>query len=175
MTIHSLSSILNAIFKLKKNNKTSCISKRLIFNQAPVGGISSMTLIVLFISFPFMEYAAIFNPYVFNYFGIAQSIVVFIVSLVVIMQVIFVLIWRNNKKTLSRLSSSWNSYFPDVDLKLVLSSGVSPYNDFYKAYCEAATASSNDEQLHQALSKAFALMQEQNRDLLEAIQRDTKA
>ncbi len=173
MVQHSLSSILNTFFKFKNShNAKTCISKRLIFNQAPIGGISSKLLIGFFMALPFIEYAAIFNPYVFNYLGIAQSIVVFIVLLVFLMQIIFVLIWFNNKKAFSRLESSWESYFPGVDLKLVLSSGVSPYNDFYKAYCEAVLTSSNDEHLHQALSNAFTLMQDENRELLDAINRD---
>jgi len=176
MNNYSLSAILNAIFKLKKNPSVpACISKRLIFNQAPLGGRSSTTLIAFFIALPFIEYAAIFNPYVFNYLGIAQSIVVFIVCLVFLMQVVFVMIWRNNKKALAMATSGWESYFPGVDLKLVISSGVSPYNDFYKAYCEAASTSSDDEQLQQALTKAFARMQEENRELLDAINRDKKA
>lgn len=151
---------------------STCIKKRLIFNKAPLGGMSSSLLILFFIALPFFEYAAIFNPYVFNYLGIAQSIVVFIVFLVFLMQVVFVMIWRNNKKVLSKASSSWDNYFPGVDLKLVLSSGVSPYNDFYKSYCEAAASSSNDDQLQQALGKAFDVMQEENKDLLEAINKD---
>lgn len=176
MTNHSLSAILNTVFKFKKNNQSpGCISKRLIFNQAPVGGLGSSALIALFFALPFIEYAAIFNPYVFNYLGIAQSIVVFIVFLVFLMQVVFWLVWRNNKKALTKVSSAWEEYFPGVDLKLVLSSGISPYNDFYKAYCEAASVSSNDTELQQELSKAFALMQEENRELLDAINRDKKS
>lgn len=171
MQNYSLSSILQALTKHKKG-ASPCIAKRLIFNKAHIGGISSTQLILFFIALPFIEYAAIFNPYVFNYLGIAQSIVVFIVFLVFLMQMVFVMIWRNNKKVLSKISSSWESYFPGVDLKLVLSSGVSPYNDFYKAYCEAEASSSNDEELHKALSNSFKLMQEENRDLLDAIEKD---
>ncbi len=171
MTNYSLSSILNALTKHKKS-ATPCFIKRLIFNKGPIGGLSSTQLILFFITLPFIEYAAIFNPYVFNYFGIAQSIVVFIVFLVFLMQMVFVMIWRNNKKVLSKVNSSWESYFPGVDLKLVLSSGVSPYNDFYKAYCEAAATSSNDDELHKSLSNAFKLMQEENKDLLDAIAKD---
>ena len=171
MKNYSLSSILNAVTKHKKS-ASPCIVKRLIFNKASIGGISSTQLVLLFIALPFIEYAVIFNPYVFGILGIAQSIVVFIVFLVFLMQIVFVMIWRNNKKVLSKVSSSWESYFPGVDLKLVLSSGISPYNDFYKAYCEAKEVSSNDEELHKALTEAFKVMQEENQDLLEAIQRD---
>jgi hypothetical protein len=171
MTNYSLSSILNALTKHKKG-ATPCVSKRLIFNKGTLGGISSIQLILFFIALPFIEYAAIFNPYVFGALGIAQSIVVFIVFLVFLMQMVFVMIWRNNKNVLSKVSSSWESYFPGIDLKLVLSSGVSPYNDFYKAYCEAEASTSNDEELRKALSDAFKLMQEENRDLLDAIEKD---
>lgn len=171
MKNYSLSSILNALTKHKKG-ASPCFVKRLIFNKASFGGISSTQLILFFIALPFIEYAVIFNPYVFGIMGIAQSIVVFIVFLVFLMQMVFVMIWRNNKKVLSKVSSSWEDYFPGVDLKLVLSSGVSPYNDFYKAYCEADASSSNDEELHKALSDAFKVMQEENRDLLDAIEKD---
>ena len=176
MANYSLPSILNALIKHKKNSGTSeCIKKRLIYSQATLGGISSNQLILFFICIPFIEYAAIFNPYIFGLLGIAQSIVVFIVGLVFLMQVVFVMIWKKNKKTLSKISSSWESYFPSVDLKMVLSSGVSPYNDFYKAYCEASGSTLDDEQLHLALSKAFVVMQEENSDLLAAFNRDKKA
>lgn len=176
MKNYSLSSILNALTKHKKSSDAStCIKKRLIYNQADLGGISSPLLILFFFCIPFIEYAAIFNPYIFGLLGIAQSIVVFIVGLVFLMQVVFVMVWKNNKKTLSKVSSSWENYFPGVDLKLVLSAGVSPYNDFYKAYCELANSSLNDEQLHQGLVKAFKVMQEENKDLLEAINKDKRA
>lgn len=175
MTNYSLSSILNTFTKYKKSSDVSaCIKKRWIFNQAPLGGLSSTQLILIFIALPFIEYASIFNPYVFGMLGIAQSIVVFIVFLVVLMQIVLLLIWKNNKKVLSKIESSWESYFPGVDLKFVLSSGVSPYNDFYKAYCEAKETASNDDELHPALAKAFEVMQEENRDLLEAIERDKR-
>ena len=174
MKNYSLSSILDALTKRKKG-ASPCIVKRLIFNKALIGGLSSTQLILFFIALPFIEYAAIFNPYAFNYFGIAQSIVVFIVFLVFLMQMVFVMIWRNNKKVLSKIASSWESYFPGVDLKLVLSSGVSPYNDFYKAYCEAEASSSNDDELHKSLTNAFKVMQEENRDLLEAIAKDKRS
>jgi len=170
---YSLSSILNALTKYtKKSDMPAIVSKRLIFNKAPLGGISSNMLIVFFISIPFIEYAAVFNPYVFGALGIAQSIVVFIVLLVFLMQVVFLMIWKNNKSVLKRVEKSWESYFPSVDIKMVLSSGVSPYNDFYKAYGEAIGIASNDDELHHSLAKAFALMQDENRDLLEAIQKD---
>lgn len=176
MKNYPLSSILNTFLKHKKNSSTSsCIQKRLIFNQKELGGVSSGMLILFFIALPFIEYASIFNPYVFGALGIAQSIVVFIVFLVFLMQVVFVIIWKNNKSALAKINSSWESYFPGVDLKLVLSSGVSPYNDFYKAYCEAAEKSSDDEQLHQALLQAFSVMQEENKELLEAINKDKTA
>ncbi len=171
MKNYSLSSILDALTKHKKG-ASPCIVKRLIFNKASIGGLSSTQLILFFIALPFIEYAAIFNPYVFETLGIAQSIVVFIVFLVFLMQMVFVMIWRNNKKVLSAVSSSWDSYFPGVDLKLVLSSGVSPYNDFYKAYCEAKASSSDEQQLHSALKDAFKEMQEQNKELLDAINKD---
>ena len=55
--------------------------KRLIFDKASIGGLSNRWLIGFFLLIPFIEYAMIFNDYIFSYLGIAQAIVIFIVSL----------------------------------------------------------------------------------------------
>ncbi len=144
--------------------------KRTIYNQAPIGGIDSKFIVLFFFALPFLEYAAIFNPIVFTKLGIAQSIVAFIVLLVFLMQMVFVGILLNNKRVVKKIVTSWEHYFPGKDLKAVLSSGTTPYSDFFKLY--KASADLEEEALHKALKEAFIRMEEENKDLVEAIKKD---
>ena len=73
--IYALKTILDTITKYKKPD----VKKRLIFNQSPVGGLGSKWIIASFLFLPFVEYALIFNPYIFNMLGIAQAIIFFVV------------------------------------------------------------------------------------------------
>ncbi len=166
MSTYSLKSIL-ATFT--KPNGT----KRLIFNQAPIGGQSSKSLILMFIALPFVEYAAIFNPYVFNMLGIAQAIVFFIIFLVFIMQMVFVIIWMNNKKAKKKVLASWNTYFDDIDLNLVLAGGSSPYREFFDRY-SALDKNLDDNALYASLQQVFSELKEENKELLEAMNKDSK-
>ncbi len=163
MSIYSLKSVL-ATFS-KPNGK-----KRTIYNLSPVGGISSTFVGLFFLSLPFIEFALIFNPTVFNMLGIAQSIVFFIVFLSVVMIIIFLVTWMINRAVLKKISPSWESYFPGVDLKMVLSSGVTPYSDFFRSLAKVSDL--KEEELYQALKEAFLEMEEKNRDLVEAILKD---
>lgn len=163
MAMYSLKAILATFTKPNA-------SKRTLFNLAPLGGVSSSLVAFFFFCLPFIEFAAIFNPVVFNKLGIAQSIVFFIVFLSIVMIIVFLVTWSINKKVLKKIAPSWESFFPKVDLKMVLSSGVTPYSDFYKYYAQSHTL--EDDALHKALLKAFAQMEEENKDLIEAIKKD---
>ncbi len=163
MTTYPLKTILATFTKANGN-------KRTLFNLAPLGGISSSVIALLLLALPFVEYAAIFNPTVFNKLGIAQSIIFFIVFLSIVMIIVFLVSWAVNEKVLKKISPSWESYFPNVDLKMVLSSGVTPYRDFFKVY--KGLMQLEDEALHQELLKAFVQMEDENKDLVEAIRKD---
>lgn len=163
MSMYSLKAILATFTK-------SNGSKRTLFNLAPLGGISSSIVTLFFFSLPFIEFAIIFNPVVFNKLGIAQSIVFFIVFLSIVMIIVFLVTWKINKSVLKKIAASWENFFPNVDLKMVLASGITPYSDFYKFY--ALSNKLEEEELHKALLEAFSQMQEENKDLLEAIQKD---
>lgn len=143
-------------------------TKRMIFNQAPIGGKSSKTLILFFIALPFIEYAVIFNPYSFKALGIAQAIIFFIIFLVFIMQVVFVMIWMNNKKVKKRIAADWDRYFPGIDLHLVLSGGSSPYREFFNRYT-ALDKNVDEASLHESLKGLFTTMQEENAELIAAM------
>ncbi len=69
--IYSLEAILASISTYKKPDA----KKRLIFDQSPVGGIGSKWVIAFFWAFPVVEYAGIFNPWMFGMLGIAQAII----------------------------------------------------------------------------------------------------
>lgn len=163
MSIYPLKTILSTFSK-------SNAAKRTLFNLAPLGGVSSSVVTLFFFCLPFIEFAAIFNPVVFNRLGIAQSIVFFIVFLSIVMIIVFVVAWANNRRVLRKIASSWEHFFPNVDLKMVLSSGITPYSDFFKHYKEVNSL--EEEELHKALLKAFAQMEEENKDLIEAMQKD---
>ncbi|MDH5465568.1 MAG: hypothetical protein OEW60_08025 [Thiovulaceae bacterium] len=164
-----LESILLSFTKFKKNQTPH---KRTLFNKGPIGGKSSAQLILFFFSLPFIEYAAIFNPFVFSKLGIAQSIIFYIIFMSIIIMIIFVVAMRNNKKVIKTITPSWEYYFPNIDLKMVLSSGHSPYRDFFKHLSTLVVEDYNEKSLHKGLLTAFETMKEENSDLLEAIQKD---
>lgn len=158
---YSLQSILDSITKPDSGKK------RLIFDQKPLKGIGSKWLIAFFISLPFLLYIGIFNPTIFAMLGIAQAIIFFIVFLSMLMIMIFALAFINNNKVIRQIIPSWEHYFPSADLKLVLSSGVSPYKDFFTYYEEAINKGLQGDALHVFLENAFMKMQEENAELLE--------
>lgn len=159
---YSLQSILDSLTKNRGK-------KRLIFDQSPLQGIGSKWVIAFFISLPVLLYIGIFNPVVFAMLGIAQAIVFFIVFLSMLMIMVFALVFINNHKVVRQITPSWKYYFPSVDLKLVLSSGVSPYKDFFVYYKEAKEKGLQGDALYGFLENAFAQMQKENADLLEHI------
>ncbi|MBE0497871.1 MAG: hypothetical protein IBX43_01360 [Campylobacterales bacterium] len=167
MPTYPLKTILDSISTTKQKS----IHKRILYNQAPLGGISSMLIVLFFFSLPFVEFALIFNPLVFEALGIAQSIIFFIVFLSIVMIIVFLVSWMNNTAVLKKISPSWSHYFPHVDLKMLLSSGTTPYSSFFHEYAKIGT-SLEDAQLHAALQKTFTKMQEENKELIEAMQND---
>lgn len=166
---YSLEAILASISKYKKPN----VTKRLVFDQSPVGGIGSKWVIALFFFLPILEYAAIFNPYVFKMLGIAQAIIFFVVFLSIVMILIFTVASLNNAKVVKKIKPSWNHYFPDIDLKLIVTSSATPYKEFFTLYAKGLNEGLTGEKLYAYLEQAFITMQEDNKDLLEAMQRDS--
>lgn len=172
MPAYPLKTILDSISTSKTSQtRQKRIQKRTLYNPAPLGGISSALIVLFFFSLPFIEFALIFNPFVFKALGIAQSIIFFIVFLSIVMIIIFLVSWMNNKAVLKKISPSWSHYFPQVELKMLLSSGTNPYSDFFSEYSKISEGLSDDE-LHTALQKAFGKMQEENKELIEAMQND---
>ena len=167
MTDYPLKTIL-ATFT-KTNGK-----RRSIFNKGPIGGWSSDVVTLFFFSLPLIVYGLLFNPYIFQILGIATAITVYIVSLSLVMIIVFFIIWKIKNDVITTVSSSWNKYFPDIDFKLVISNGITPYNDFYKYYGEVKDIKQSEESLHIALVKAFKTMQEDNKELLNAMKKDNK-
>ena len=166
---HTLTSILKSVFK-EKNHK---VKKRLIYNKAALGGLDSKWVKFAFVMLPFVLYAAIFNPSSFAYLGIAQAIVLYIILLVFAMQVVVAVSYYNNKSVVKIATEAWEAYFPTVEFKQLLSSGVTPYVDFTKHYELALKDGLKDKALQERLSSAFEKMQEENKDLLDAIRRDS--
>lgn len=148
--------------------------KRTVFNNKPLGGMSNVSIIFLFISLPFVEYALIFNKYTMELLGLAGAVVAFIVFLSIVMITIMVLTLRIKKKVITKITPSWNHYFSDVNLKLVLSSGITPYSDFFKYYKEVSKKEMSEEVLHKYLQESFVKMQNDNVELIEAMRKDNK-
>ena len=167
MEIYPLKNILLS-FADKKGNR------RLLYNLAPLGGINSNLVKVFLLSLPFIEYALIFNPIVFNALGIATAIIFFIVFLSIVMIIVFYVHWSVKKKVIKKIKPSWGSYFPKQDLEMVLSAGVTPYSDFFTAYAEILKSKPDDEDLHKSLQNAFLEMEEKNTDLINAMNRVKK-
>jgi Zn-dependent protease with chaperone function len=167
--IYSLQNVLDTIATKTKNKM---VQKRLIFDMAPVGGWGSKFWKVLFLILPFLLYGAIFNPWVFSQLGIAQAIIFFIVFLSVLMISIFTLASINNARVVKKITPSWQHYFPKIDLKLIVTSSATPYKDFFSKYNEAFKEDKRDEALYVFLKNAFIQMEEENKDLIEAMQND---
>lgn len=166
--IYALKTILDTISKYKKPD----VQKRLIFDQSHVGGLGSKWIITFFLLLPFIEAAVIFNPWVYKILGIAQAIIFFIVFLSIVMILIFTIASINNAKVVKKITPSWDHYFPDIDLKLIVTSGATPYKEFFVHYAKALNKGKRDEELYTYLKQAFVTMQEENKDLIEAMQRD---
>jgi hypothetical protein len=166
--IYDLKTILNTIF----SNKNNVVKKRLIYDKSPIGGFSSKWIKILLFLMPFAMYAAIFNPRSFEYLGIAQAIVFYIILLVFAMQIVIGVAYFNNRRVVKTITPIWNRYFPDIDFKMILSSGVTPYIDFPKQYQALLKENLKDEAFHKKLQEKFSIMESENADLLNAMNRD---
>ena len=166
--IYDLKNIIDTIFRSKHNR----VQRRIIYNKSPIGGLSSQWITFILLLMPFLMYAAIFNPRSFEYLGIAQAIVFYIILLVFAMQIVIAVAYFNNRSVVKKITSSWEHYFKDVELKMVLSSGVTPYMDFMKHYEASLSETLNNEELHNRLQASFETMKNENKDLIDAINRD---
>jgi len=159
----TLKTILNTFTKVKSNTA----KKRLIFDQSPVGGIGAKWVIVFFFSLPVMLYMGIFNDWMFSKLGIAQAIIFFIVFLSMVMILVIAITFINNNKVIRQVEPSWKTLFPGIDLKWILSSGATPYKDFFKHYSEALNEDLEGDALYDFMQKSFETMKAENVDLLE--------
>jgi len=165
---YTIKTILDSVFKEKDHR----LKKRLIYNNAFFGGLSNKWIMFAFIVLPFAMYAAIFNPESFKVLGIAQAIVFYIILLVVAMQIVVVASYFNNKKVVKTATKAWENYFPNVDFKMILSSGATPYTDFKKHYEMALKDGLEGEILKNRLNDAFHEMEKENSILVDAMRRD---
>ena len=149
-------------------------NRRTLYNLGALGGINTNLVKIFLLSLPFIEYAIIFNPVVFNALGIATAIVFFIVFLSIVMLIVFFIFFIIKKSVIKKITPSWNEYFPEQDLSMVLSSGVTPYSDFFKHYSTILKENLNAEEVYKKLIKAFREMENDNKDLLDAIKRNKK-
>jgi hypothetical protein len=89
------------------------------------------------------------------------------------MIVVFLVAWRVNRHVIQKITPSWKHYFGDRELALVLSSGVSPYGEFFGYYAQALRENTSSEELQKFLENSFVAMEKKNKDLLDAINRNT--
>ena len=165
---YTIQTIIKSVFK-ESDHK---IKKRLIYDNALFGGLSSKWIKLAFLILPFAMYAAIFNPVSFKELGIAQAIVFYIILLVFAMQIVVAVSYFNNKKVLKIATKAWEDYFPGIDFKMILSSGATPYADF-KKYYEATLADGLEEDaLKMRMTEAFQQMENENVHLVEAMKKD---
>jgi hypothetical protein len=162
---YSLSTILSALTKTNKNS----VNKRLVYDQAPLGGISVKWVIAFCLSLPILLYAGIFNESMFNLLGIAQAIIFFVVFLSMVMIIVVAVTFINNNRVIRDAEPSWNKLFDDVDLRLVLSGGRTPYKDFFKYYGEAVEKKLEGKALETYMVDAISQMKKDNADLLNAM------
>jgi len=165
---YTIQTIIKSVFK--ENDQK--IKKRLIYDNALFGGLSNKWIILAFFILPFAMYAAIFNPVSFKELGIAQAIVFYIILLVFAMQIVVAVSYFNNKKVLKTATKAWEDYFPGIDLKMILSSGATPYADFKKYYEAALRDGLGSDALQKRMAEAFEQMEAENVHLVEAIKKD---
>jgi hypothetical protein len=165
---YTLKDILVSVFTIKENK----LKKRLIYNNAIFGGLNSNWIKLVFFILPFAMYAAVFNPTSFKELGIAQAIVFYIILLVIAMQIVVGVTYFNNKKTVKTATQEWEKYFPNIDFKMILSSGVTPYMDFKKHYESSLHDELDEDAMKKRLVDAFKEMEEENSILVEAMKRD---
>ena len=165
---YTLKEILLSVFRIKDNK----LKKRLIHNNAIFGGLNNNWIKAVFFILPFAMYAAVFNPTVFKALGIAQAIVFYIILLVMAMQIIIGITYFNNKKTIKEATKEWEKYFPTINFRMILSSGVTPYVDFKKHYESTLDDNLDEEMTTIRLTDAFKEMEEENSILVEAMNRD---
>ena len=165
---YTLNDILLSVFTIKENK----MKKRLIHNYAIFGGLNSNWIKLVFFILPFAMYAAVFNPTAFKALGIAQAIVFYIILLVMAMQIVVGVTYFNNKKTIKKATKEWEKYFPNIDFKMILSSGVTPYVDFKKQYESALNDGLDEEAMKKRLVDDFRNMEEENIVLVEAMRKD---
>lgn len=160
---YPLQTILDTLTKIKGSR----VKKRLIFDQSPLGGIGSRWVIAFFISLPILLYIGIFNDTIFAMLGIAQAIIFYVVFLSMVMIMIVALSFINNNKVLREITPSWNHYFPDVDIKWILSSGATPYKAFFNYYSDGLAKNLDTDGLYVFLEEAIETMGKENAALLE--------
>ena len=165
---YTLNDILLSVFTIKENK----LKKRLIHNNAIFGGLNNKWIKIVFFILPFAMYAAVFNPTVFKALGIAQAVVFYIILLVIAMQIVVGVTYFNNKKTIKKATVEWEKYFPNIDFKMILSSGVTPYVDFKKHYESTLDDNLDEEAMKKRLVEAFKEMEAENSILVEAMNRD---
>ncbi|GIU01382.1 hypothetical protein TSL6_18880 [Sulfurovum sp. TSL6] len=165
---YSIQTIIKSVFKEKNHT----INKRLIYDNAQFGGLSNKWIKLAFLILPFAMYAAIFNPVSFKELGIAQAIVFYIILLVFAMQIVVAVSYFNNKKVLKTAAKAWEAYFPGIDFKMILSSGVTPYADFKKYYESALTEALEEDALKARMTESFQKMEMENIHLVEAMKKD---
>jgi len=164
---YSLQTMLSTLYTTKNNQA----KKRLIFDQSAIGGIGSKWVKTFFISLPILLYVGIFNPKIFAMLGIAQAIIFFIVFLSMVMIMIVALTFINNNKVIRQITPSWNTLFPTVELNQVLSTGVTPYSDFIQRYNKLLSQNLDENDFKAKLKENFIAMQEENKELYEAMNR----
>ncbi|MEA1880370.1 MAG: hypothetical protein U9N11_06985 [Campylobacterota bacterium] len=165
---YAIREILESIYSIKEKK----IKKRLIYQNAIFGGINNIWIKLSFFALPFLMYAAVFNPISFKELGIAQAIVFYIILLVVAMQIVVAISFFNNKKVLNLASKEWKKYFPDVELKIIITSGATPYKDFKYHYEKSLEDNVEDEVLTNRLNNAFKTMESENSVMYQAMKKD---
>ena len=166
MAEYSLNTILKTL--TKKNGK-----KRLLYNFGPVGGWNSNVIKMMFLSLPFIEYAVLFNPYSFAYLGIAQAIIFYVVFSSMLIILVAGLTFALNSNLVRKITPSLEEHFEGRDINMVLSSGITPYSDFFKYYASLLKDNLCEQEMHKGLLKALETMENDNKDLLDAMKRNT--
>jgi hypothetical protein len=88
------------------------------------------------------------------------------------MQIIVAVSYFNNRKVLKTASTAFEYHFPGIEMKMILSSGATPYKDFSMHYEKALADGLDGDTLKDRMTKAFKEMELENTHLVEAMKKD---
>ncbi len=148
--------------------------RRLLYDRAKIGGTPAWRYYLLFAAIFIVDFLLIFKTSFLAKFGIATSVVAFIILLNISIVAIYLLARKNNAAFVDTAAKAWQAQIGTVDLKTLLSNQSILYKDFFSRYAALLKENKHGEALAQGLCEAIADAEREHSDLVEAMRRKEK-